>query len=48
MDVNAAFLNRDLLENIYMEQPKCFTGKGKEHMRCHLKKSIYGLKQASR
>jgi hypothetical protein len=29
VDVNAAFLNRDLLENIYMAQPKCLLGKEK-------------------
>jgi hypothetical protein len=48
MDVKMAFLNRDLLENIYMVQPKGFAMKQKEHMGCHLEKSIYGLKQASR
>jgi hypothetical protein len=48
MDVKTAFLNEDLLENVYMTQPKGFVVKGKEHMRCHLRKSIYGLKQASR
>jgi hypothetical protein len=48
MDVRTTFLNRDLLENVYMTQPKGFIVKGKEHMRCHLKKSIYKLKQASR
>jgi hypothetical protein len=48
MDVKTAFLNKDLLENVYMTQPKGFVVKGKEHMRCHLRKSIYGLKQASR
>jgi hypothetical protein len=31
-----------------MTQPKGFVVKGKEHLGCHLKKSIYGLKQASR
>jgi hypothetical protein len=48
MDVEMRFLNGDLLENVYMAQPKGFTIKGKEHMGCYLKKSIYGLKQASR
>jgi hypothetical protein len=48
MDVKTIFLNGDLLENVYMVQHKGFTVKGKEHMRCHLRKSIYGLKQASR
>jgi hypothetical protein len=48
MDVKTTFLNGDLLENVYMAQPKGFPMKGKEHMGCHLKKSIYGLKQASR
>jgi hypothetical protein len=31
-----------------MTQPKDFVVKGKEHMGYHLRKSIYGLKQASR
>ena len=31
-----------------MSQPKCFVVEGKENLGYHLKKSIYGLKQASR
>jgi hypothetical protein len=48
IDVKMPFLNEDLLENIYMAQTKGFAVKEKEHMGCHLKKSIYGLKQALR
>jgi hypothetical protein len=48
MDVRMTFLNGDLLENVYMAQLKGFAMKEKEHMRYHLRKSIYGLKQASR
>jgi hypothetical protein len=48
IDINTAFLNGDLLANVYMAQPKDFAVKEKEHMRCHLEKFIYGLKQASR
>ena len=48
MDVKTAFLNGSLEEDVYMDQPKCFTIKGKEHLACKLKKSIYWLKQASR
>jgi hypothetical protein len=48
MDVKTTFLNGDLLENVYMAQPKVFAIKGKEHMGCHLRESIHGLKQASR
>jgi hypothetical protein len=48
MDVKTTFLNGDLLENVYMAQPKGFAVKGKEHMGCHLRKSIYELKRASR
>jgi hypothetical protein len=44
MDVKTTLLNGDLLENVYMAHPKGFAVKGKEHMRCHLRKSIYGLK----
>ena len=48
MDVKTAFLNRDLEENVNMAQPKGFVMEEKERMGCRLKKSIHGLKQASR
>lgn len=48
MDVKTAFLNGSLEENIYMKQPEGFIAKGQEHLVCKLKRSIYGLKQASR
>ena len=48
MDVKTAFLNGDLHETVYMAQPEGFAMEGKEHLGCRLKKSIYGLKQASR
>jgi hypothetical protein len=47
IDVKTAFLNADLLKNVYMAQHKGFAIKGKEHMGCHMRKSIYGLKQSS-
>jgi hypothetical protein len=47
MDVKTTFLNGDMLENVYIVQPKGFTVKGNEHMGCHMKKSIYGLKKTS-
>ena len=48
MDIKTTYLNGDLEENVYMAQPKGFVMEGKERMGCRLKKSIYGLKQASR
>ena len=47
MDVKTAFLNESLEEDVYMDQLEDFSIKGKEHLACILKKSIYGLKQAS-
>jgi hypothetical protein len=48
MDVNTIFLNAELVENMFMEQPKAFVVSGKEYMGCHIRGSICGLKQASR
>ena len=48
MDVKTAFLNGDLEEEVYMDQPEGFVITGKENLVCGLKKSIYRLKQASR
>ena len=48
MDVKTVFLNDNLVEEIYMMQPEGFIEKNQEHIVCKLKRSIYGLKQASR
>ena len=48
MDVKNAFHNGNLEEKIYMMQSKGFIAKNQEHMVCKLKRSIYGLKRASR
>jgi len=48
MDVKTAFLNGELNDEIYMDQPLGFETKGQERKVCKLKRFIYGLKQASR
>ncbi|KAF3684374.1 putative tyrosyl-DNA phosphodiesterase 2-like [Capsicum annuum] len=46
MDVKTTFINEDLEEEIYMEQPEGFVVPGKKNKVCKLTKSLYGLKQA--
>ena len=48
MDVKTDFLNGELDEQIYMEQPVGFITQGQAHKVCRLLKSIYGLKYSSR
>ena len=44
MDVKTAFLNGELEDEIYMEQPEGFVAPGQEKKVCKLVKSLYGLK----
>ena len=48
MDVETAFLNGKLDEEIYMQQPEGYVKPGEGHLACRLEKSLYGLKQLSR
>ena len=48
MDVVTAFLNGNLEETIYMQQPDGYIQQGKELLVCKLNKSLYGLKQSPR
>ncbi|GJS84198.1 zinc finger, CCHC-type containing protein [Tanacetum coccineum] len=46
MDVKTTFLNGDLEEEVYINQPQGFIMSGNENKVCKLIKSLYGLKQA--
>jgi hypothetical protein len=48
LDVKLAFLNGDLQEEVYVEQPAGFVNTGCEHMVHRLQKAMYGLRQAPR
>nr|GEW88465.1 retrovirus-related Pol polyprotein from transposon TNT 1-94 [Tanacetum cinerariifolium] len=48
VDIKTTFLNGYLNEEVYMEQPEGFVNLKYPNRVCKLKRSIYGLKQASR
>ena len=46
LDVKTAFLNRNLEEEVYMQQPQGFVDPEFPHLMCKLHKSLYGLHQS--
>jgi len=48
MDVISAYVQGNLNEEVYMDQPELFVREGDEDKVCLLKKPLYGLKQAGR
>jgi hypothetical protein len=48
MDIKTAFLNGEVEQEVYIEQPEGFVIHDKRSHVCKLKKALYGLKQAPR
>jgi hypothetical protein len=48
MDIKSTFLNGELEEEVYIEQPKGFQLSENADYVCKLKKALYGIKQAPR
>jgi hypothetical protein len=48
MDVKSVFLNGDLLEEVYVQQPPGYAVPGNKDKVLHLRKAPYGLRQAPR
>ncbi|GIY61300.1 retrovirus-related Pol polyprotein from transposon TNT 1-94 [Caerostris darwini] len=48
MYVTIAFHYDTVNEDVYIMQPKGYQGESRENLSCHLKKTLYGLKQSDR
>jgi hypothetical protein len=48
MDVKTTFLNGELAEEVYMQQPEGFVTAGEELKVLRLRRALYGLRQALR
>ena len=48
MEIETAFFNGKLDDEIHMQQPDGYTRSGENHLVCKLEKSMYGLKRSFR